>query len=711
MSVIQKLRNKSGLITVLIGLALLSFVITGLDPKLFSSMHTPDNVIASINGTDYPYEAYYEFFEQVDKQYKSNPNLQQNPMQMDNMYNEAWNTFLNSKLFDNQFEQLGMGVYNENLKSYGISDKEFEDLTTGDHIDPQLQYYFRNQQTGQFDKEMLIQTLTNIKEYKEKNPEFYESWLEFEKSLQVNTLRTKYSALVTKAYNVTTLETEMAIKDKNNIADIEYIKIPFESIKDQDVKVTDAEIAAYYEKVKNSKKYQQQSPTATIEYISFDIIPTAEDVKFIESSIAGNAQTFKNTKNDEAFLNLNSDAKYDPTYYKKGTLPTAIDSFAFANPEKSITPIYLEGDVYKIAKISSVKFGADSAKVRHILVTGNDAMKKADSLKSVIEKGGDFGMLALKYSADSGSAIKGGLIDWFKDGEMVKPFQDTSFFGVKGKIYLSPSQYGVHIIEILDQSKLSKKVQVQYLAKQITYSQDTRKDIYKKAVQFASDNRTKDQFNATIAANSKLYTKKIAENIGENERSLPGVFDSRAVIRWAHQNKEDLSVVSEIFTCGDKYIIATIANAYDKGVMPLEAVKLAIKAEVIKEKKKEMLKAKLASVSNKTPLSEIGMKFNAIVTTAQNISFAIQTSPELGMEPNVFAIASLLQKGQQSSVIEGTSGMFIIKVVNKRVLPNTSDIKLEKSMLQQNEVSSLSNSIIPILKDKAEVEDYRLNFN
>lgn len=708
MSVIQKLRNKSGLITIIIGIALLSFVITGLDSSIFRSGN--DNIIAEINGEEYPYEAYYEIFQQVDKQYRSNPNMAPNQQQLENIPTDAWQMFLNSKLFEKQYEVLGLGVYNDNYKMYGICDKEFEDITIGNNIDPQLQYSFTNQQTGQFDKQQLIQTLTNIKQFKEQNPEMYENWLQFERSLHTNTLLKKYSALISKGYYVTKLETEMSLQDKNSVSDIEYVKIPYESIPDKDIKVSDEDIAKYYEKVKNSKKYKQKETAVNIEYVSFDIVPTKEDILNLEKSVKEKAKDFVTAKNDAMFLNLNSDIAFDPNYYKKGTLPPKIDSFAFASSIDNITPVYLEGNTYKIAKVSDIKMAADSAKVRHILVAGNDAMKKADSLKTVIEKGADFGMMAYKYSADSGSAKMGGLIDWFKDGQMVKSFQDTSFFGVKGKLYLAPSQYGVHIIEILDQGPKSKRVQVQFLAKNITYSQETRKEVYKKAVQFASENRTKQQFNAYLAKNPAI-TKRIAENVAENERFIPGVFETRDVIRWAHQNKENLDAVSDIFTCGDKFIIATIASVSEKGIVPLEVVKNDLKLEVIKEKKKELIQSKLQGITNSTPLSQIGSKFNVLVQQSQNISFAMTASPELGMEPKVFATATLLAKGAQSQAIEGNAGVYFIKVVDKRKLPNTADIKLEKQMIQQQAGSSISNAVHTILQDKAEIVDNRIKFN
>jgi len=369
----------------------------------------------------------------------------------------------------------------------------------------------------------------------------------------------------------------------------------------------------------------------------------------------------------------------------------------------------MEGNSYKIAKISDIRMGADSAKVRHILVTGENAMKQADSLKALIEKGADFGALAMKHSADSGSAKMGGLIDWFKEGQMVPSFQDTSFFGVKGTIYLAPSQYGIHIIDILEQGPKAKRVQVQYLSKQIAYSQNTRKEVYKKAVEFASENRTKEQFESYLSKNPTI-TKKVGEKLGENERTLPGIQDSRPVIRWAHQN-EEITKVSDIFTCGDKFVIAVVSKVYEKGKMPLEDVKDQLKAEVLKEKKIAMIREKLAKFdTQKASLSEIGATYNVLALTSLNISFGMYSSPEFGMEPKVIATACLLEKGKQSQIIEGNSGVFVIKVVDRRVLEQNSDVKMEKAMITQRASSALMNAVPAILKDKAEVEDLRINF-
>ena len=178
MAAIQALRKHSWILTVVIGLALLAFIVTGLDTSLFSSRQS--NVIAEINGKEYTYDEYYEIYDLYESQQK-NSGADLSYAQRESVHSEAWRAFLTGKLFDESCQNLGLSTYKSNLGIQGISDEEFEDMVLGENIDPELQYYFRNPQTGQFDKEMLVNVLNNLPTLKKENPEFYESWMQFER--------------------------------------------------------------------------------------------------------------------------------------------------------------------------------------------------------------------------------------------------------------------------------------------------------------------------------------------------------------------------------------------------------------------------------------------------------------------------------------------------------------------------------------------------
>lgn len=704
MAAIQSLRKNTWILTVVIGLAMLAFIFTGLDNSLFSSKQS--NTIAEINGKEYAYDEYQSIYDMLDNQQKAS-GQELSYAQREQISTNAWTSFLTGKLFEECYTNLGLSTFKENLKVYGISDEEIEDITVGENIDPELQYYFTNPQTGAFDKNMLINVLSNLSAAKENNPEFYTNWIQFEKALHENTLRRKYVSLVSNGIYYTKLEAENSAQTKNNQFDINYIRIPYESIADSTIAVNDKELETFYKTISHEKRFEQEAGV-TLEYITYDIVPTAEDIKAIKESVVAKAEGFKNNKNDAVFLNLNSDEKFNPTYNKKGSLAASLDSFAFNGNLGDITPIYFENNSFKIAKISDIRMGADSAKVRHILVDGENALKTIDSLKSLIENGADFAALARQYSKDSASGINGGIIDWFKEGEMVPSFQDSSFFGEKGKLYVAPSTYGVHLIQILEQGPKSKKVQVQTLSKAITYSQATRSHVYQNAVKFVSENRTKEAFEAATE-NNKSLVLKYANNTQEDQRVIPGIDDSRQVIRWAHQNKEKVGEVSEIFRCGDKFLIAVIASVEEEGIAKLDQVKDIVTEEYRKEQKKKQILDELKNVKY-TTLESLSQAKALNIQPSTNLSFATMSGLGIGVEPVLFATLSTMGEKAISNPIAGERGVYVAQITAKKVADITTPEKEIVGQRQRN-ASSITNNIYKILEDKAEIEDNRLNFN
>lgn len=702
MAAIQALRNKSKLLTIVIGLALLAFIVTGLDRNMFSSQKNQD-VVASINNVKYPYHTYQEFQEIAEANSQNIKSL----VQEEQIYQSAWNQFVLSMLHNEQFSNIGLGIKaaNGELK---LSNDEFKDITTGNNIDPELQASFRNPNTGIFDKEMLINTLASLGQHREENPEFYENWLYFEKYLHKKKIEEKYKTLIENAVNVNSLEAENAIRERSQTVDIEFVRIPYELISTDDITISDAEIKAHYNKIISQSKYDQDK-SVTIEYVSFDLIPTAQDIESTKQSVASKAEAFKEAKNNAVFLNLNSDVKFANQYFRKGELSSDIDSFAFGGKINDITELYLDGNSYKIAKISDIRLSADSAKVRHILLTDSDAYTKADSIKGLLEKGANFNELALKYSADSGSARLGGVIDWFTKGQMVQAFQDSSFVGVKGTFYIVPTEYGVHIIDILAQSPKTKEVQVQYLSKEITYSSSTRKNIYKDARQFASENRTYKQFEESIAANPNI-TKRLAEKVKENERNLPGIFESRQIIRWAYTNK-NTSEVSDVFSCNDKLIVAVVKEKHEEGKVPLADIEEDIKHELKKQKQRELTLAKVEKSFNpQDSLSKIAEEFYSQAVLSHGINFSSFSAPSIGVEPKVIASASYMKETDKAKIISGDNGLYVIRVVKAESSSNTEDVARERKSTTERTKYSYIQAYQQVVKDKAVIKDYRINF-
>jgi len=638
--------------------------------------------------------------------YKNNQNMANNPYLSDMTYNAAWQQFVEQQLIAHKVQQLGLGIFNEQHRIYGVSSEEFEDAIMGVHIDWEVMQFFSNPQTGQFEREYIPGFLANLSQVREKNPAIYEYWVDLERRLHQKLVTEKFNTLLAKSVYATTLDAEMSINERARQTDVLSVKIPFWSIADDKVEVTDADLQAYYNKVKGKKRFEQDA-NVTLSYVVFEVSPTQADVEQIHQNVENKAHDFRDAKNDAAFLNLNSDIKFNPTYYKKGELPPAVDSFAFAGKKGDVTPVSMEGAMFKVTKISDIRSAADSAKVRHILLAKENATKeRADSIKTLLEKGASFEQLVRQYSADSGSIALGGVIDWFHKGEMVQSFQDTSFFGERGKFYLAPSQYGIHIIEILQQGAKSKVVQVQTLAKSIVPSSDTRKSIKKEAVNFVSANRTLDQFNATLEKSGNLV--KRSATVAENQRSLPGMLESRALIRWAHQNKDKKNTVSDLFEFGDKYVVAVITDVHEKGPLSFETLKEQLRPDVVKEKKAALIKEQLSFINAQTTIQEIAAKMNVAIDTLPSTTFAQQSSIQINYEPKVFATASVLNEGQLSQPIEGNDGVFVIFAAAVRTV-EAGNVPVEKNVLQMR-YESLRNAAMTILRDKTTIKDYRILF-
>ncbi|MFO7867959.1 MAG: peptidylprolyl isomerase [Bacteroidales bacterium] len=706
MSTIQKLRSKTGLVTIFIGVALLAFVVTGLDPQMFSSITGNDNVIAEINGEKYTYESYY----QVLQKSQANSEEDASEIQKQDVYPQAWNTFVARHVYDDLYKEIGLGIHNPWLNIIGISQSEFEDIMIGENIAPEVRNaeIFKNPETNKFDKEVLINTLSNLEQIKNEYPEFYQQWLNFETGMHQKILENKLNTLISKSFYPSNLEIDMQVEEKSENVDFESVGINYTTISDSLVSVSESEISDYYDNHNHEEKFQQEE-SVTIEYIVFDIKPTQNDIQNTKQYVTDLRNGFINASNLKSFLNVNSDIKFQPKYYKKGELPEKIDEFAFSHQEDSATDVYFESNMYKIAKISDIGYAADSARVRHILLQGDTAMTVADSLKTLLEEeNADFTELVRTHSTDSASIPNGGVYDWFKEGQMAQSFQDSSFFGEVGNYYIAPSQFGVHVIEILDQGPKSKQVQVQYLAREVTYSSETRQEAYKEAVYFASENETYEDFNQSIIDNPEI-SKRTAEKVTPNQRYIQGLTNSRDLIKWAHETKDDAGKISDIFTCGDAFVIGVVTDVYEEGEKPLEVVEDEIIATLRKEKKTEYVAEKIAALPETATLQDIAQEFNQKPISVSNVTFSHQTAEKLGREPKVIAKAAVMDPGQISEPIEGNRGVFIISVTNKNLNASVKPER-EKQMLISTRRMTIINSLFEYLKEKAEIEDYRIKF-
>jgi peptidyl-prolyl cis-trans isomerase D len=394
----------------------------------------------------------------------------------------------------------------------------------------------------------------------------------------------------------------------------------------------------------------------------------------------------------------------------KGTLMPTLDSIMFNSPLGTIYGPYEEGSSMKIAKLLDVKMVSDSVRARHILlkIENGDtakAMATADSLKNAIKKGSSFEMLAMTFSQDPGSGMKGGDLGWFRQGQMVPTFNDASFNGNVGDMPIVKSDFGVHLIEIMDKSKPTRQVKVGIVERKIEPSQKTFDAMYNKASEFASKNTTAEAFDSSIVKQG--LSKRLADNLRESEKNVPGLDQPREMIRWAYTAEK--GDISKVFTFGDKYVIAHLVDIKEKGFLPLESVKDQVTAEVRKTKKADMLIEKFNNAGGGS-IDAVAQKLNVTATDAENVVFANGYIAGIGSEPKLVGTIFALKPNQLSKPVKGETGVSEVMVKKFNEPQATKDYSANMKQLADGIKQRSEYEVFNALKEEAGVEDYRGKF-
>lgn len=331
----------------------------------------------------------------------------------------------------------------------------------------------------------------------------------------------------------------------------------------------------------------------------------------------------------------------------------------------------------------------------------------ADSLKGVIENGGNFNQIAMEYSADEGNRAIGGDLGWFREGMMVTDFNNACFENSKGDLVTAETQFGTHIIRIEEQSRPVKKVQVATVVRHIFASDETNQDYYNRAVKFRGKATDLEKF--TEQAREFGLDPRFAPNITKDQATIPGIDDPLRITKWAYTS--EVNSVSNIFSqSDDKYIIAVLTEAREEGYADLESVRaeitLAVKKEKKAEKLVEMLNEQLTAV---TDLGQYGIENDENVGEATQIKFANTYVAGVGLEPYVVGASMYLPLDQVSAPLVGESGVFVIAVTNRTEDPTAAgDDDAARSRLKYTLESRSNYEAYNALVDAAKVEDNRL---
>ena len=697
MTILTKISNKSGLLVTIIAVALGVFILQSALESRNSFFADERTKVAEINGNEVSYEAFEAKIAQAEENEKTRTGGKLDDNMRENIRQQVWNQFLLDNIMKPRYDKLGIGV----------SPKELFDMVQGPDPHQSVKQAFSDPNTNQFDPKQVITFLTNMD--KDETGDTKNRWMLFEVAIKDEKVASKYTTMVKKGLYITKAEAKRDYTFKNEGFSFRFIADRYVSIPDSTIKVTDADLQKYYSEHKY--KYTQQTTTRGIEYVEFEVLPNQDDKDKALTGINRLKDEFAAAPVDSDYVNINSDQRFVDKFLPRAALSPIMDTL-FNAPLATVIGPYMEGNSYKISKLTGIKMMPDSVKARHILIKpiNGDIAKakaKADSLKNLVKAGQKFDVLAQTNSEDPGSAIKGGDLGWFKEGMMVKPFNDACFYGKVGELVTVESQFGVHLIELMAKGPEAKRIQVGTVQRNINPSSATYQSFFTKASEFAGKNNTKELFEKAIKEGK--FNKQSAMFLRDLDRTVNGMENSRELVRWAYNAEK--GDVSKVFELGSKYVVAILVSIKEKGTLPLDEVKEQVEIEAKKVKKAEQMMAKLeAGMKGCTMLDQVADKTKLVVEPANGQNFGNPSLPSAGREPQLYGRITSLKKGALYGPFKGENGVYVVQLDEKVPAPEIKELKPIVDQLTPSLAGRVDYAMFEALKEKSDIKDNRINF-
>ncbi|MBL87299.1 MAG: peptidylprolyl isomerase [Winogradskyella sp.] len=713
MAILNKIRQRSLILILVIALALFAFVIQGVidNPNAFSNSQ---GVVATVNGTDIDVTE----FQQKVKNYQDRVGGRVSSSQAKNaIYNQE----VSKILLGEEFEALGLSVEKDEmrdlLKNSFQSNPEFQD------------------ENGNFDVNRLNAFISNLKDISPDSAPLtsagqtvninYDIWTNNEQNIANSSLQQTYYNLIKAGVGTTIAEAQDEYMADAKSVDIRFVQIPYTSIADSLVEVSTSDVKAY---MKDHEEKFKVDASREVVYVEFKEVASKEDEEAIKADLlklksdqpfyntsSGNTDTipgFDSANNVEEFINANSDIKFNDSFLTAAQLPgVAKDTLMKLEVGEYYGP-YRDGEFFKLSKMIAKKQLPDSVKTRHILIpfigsaspdvtlTKEQAKKQADSLYNILTTDkSKFDDFVTEFSTDQGSVNNGGRYDWFGYNRMVAPFRDFSFNGKTGDLGVVESSYGFHIIEIEGQKGESEMFKIATLARKIEPSPETLDDVYNKATKFEIAAKDAD-FNE-LAKEGGLTVKPIT--FKELDENIPGLGSQRETIRWFFEEGRDEGDFKNFPVSGFGFIVAKLVEKNEEGLMNVEDASVIALPEIKKEKKAKLIREKIKATS----IDEIAKNQGQSPKTAAAITLKNTTLAGAGVEPKVVGAAFGLEQGKTSKPIDGEKGVYVIEVTKVNEATELDNYTSIVNRLNAAKRGAAQGKVYQALEKSAEIEDNR----
>lgn len=665
MASLQRIRNHGALLIAIVGLAMLAFILGDFLNSGSSFFNRSRENVGVIEGQKIHYTEYEAAKDQLTEVYK----IESGRSDFDEdtyaqIRNQVWNMMMMDYTLRAQAKEIGMDVTVDELSELCIGENPHQILRS--------RRAFMDE-NGQFNRDAvknLIAAINDGSEEAAQNANLQQAktyWLYWEKAVRISYMQEKYTALLQHLLKANSLDAEFAFDSRQKGVSAEYAMQPYYTVADSLVKVSESDIKKLY----NQKKEQfKQTPNRAIKYVAFNIVPSEDDFKAAETLMNNLQEEFKTTDDIALVVNTNSDIMYDGRDYSEETVPAQFKEFAFAKDAKAgdCTEILFENNTYAMARI----------------------MKAGYSLPDSVE---------LKAIVEGGENQE---LGWFKADQLPKNIAEPALNGKRGDKFTVAQGMGEQTYEIMEIGKPTPKVKLAILAREVTPSSKTYSIIYNNAKQFIVTNNNAEAMEkaaqeAGMAVIPQYNLTATTDKVGQ----LKG---SRTIVRWAFDAKE--GAVSDVFECGDQFIVAALTEVNDGEYRSLDAVRAELTFEATNNAKAAYIKKQLKGAETLEAAAQI---MNQPVQHIERVSLADSRFGNAGMEPAVIGKTIALGENALSEPIQGNMAVFVVKTGAANNAADELNTEVEKAQLESR-YAYLPYQAIQLVEDKADVTDNRANF-
>ena len=672
MAALGKIRSKGVILISILGFALFAFIAEELFRSCESSRNESRQQVGEVLGDKVNVQDFQKLVDEytnVIKMTQGRDNLTDDDLNQ--VKDVVWNTFVQTEIISKEASKLGLQV----------TDQELQNILNAGTNPMLLQTPFVNQQTGRFDANLLKKFLAEYKQAQTTNPQMaeqyqgiYNFWTFIEKSLRQQVLAQKYQSLLAGCLISNPVSAKMAYTDENQESNIQLASFAYSSINDNKVKISDADLKAKYEELK--PRFKQYEETRSIKYVDYQVLPSASDRAALNKTVAGYVQSLKETADPvEIVRNSGSLVTYLGIPQTKAAFPTDIaarlDSMAVGSTSAPVEN-KLDNTINVVKLISKVQL-PDSVQFRAIQVGGAtpaDAAKTADSIFTALKSGAEFEAIAKKYGQT-------GEKNWITSNQ----YQNATSMDADTKSYIESLNtlpvneiknlkltQGNLILQITDRKAMTDKYVAAVIKKPIEFSKNTYSAAFNKFSQFVSESQTLE----AMQKNASKYGYKVQErmDIRNSEHYVAGIHGTREALKWIFETDENK--VSQLYECGDNdhLLVLVMTKINKKGYRSLddENVKNYVKQEVLRDKKAEMLMAKVKGVNSISAAKAKGAQVSAVNQVTFAAPVFVQST---GMsEPALSGAVAATAKGKFSSAaVKGNGGVYLFQVLEKKMRP------------------------------------------